>query len=91
MADDQAEVPFVLVGGPQGDLAGVLRLRYGTGPDDPITFILTIMPQYVAREMGKSPPVTYRDMTEYASQNADKLKGIASFQKGRGFTTHTLD
>lgn len=78
-------------GDPQGDMGGMLRLRYGAGPDDPMPFVLTVSPQYVARETGKTPPVSFADMSKYVQQNADKLKGIASFEKGRGFTTHALD
>jgi hypothetical protein len=85
-----AKTDFDLIG-TAGDLGGNFRLRYGTGPDDPIPFILTLTPQYVAREIGKTPPPTFHEVQKYAQQNADKLKAIASFEKGRGFTTHTLD
>jgi hypothetical protein len=74
-----------------GDLGGIFRLRYGAGPDDPQPFVLTLTPQYVAREIGKAPPPTFHEIQKYAEQNADKLKAKASFEKGRGFTTLTLD
>jgi hypothetical protein len=51
-------------------------------------FILTLTPQYVARAIGKTTPT---DIRNYAEQYADKLKAIATFQKARGFTTHTLE
>jgi hypothetical protein len=89
MPDDKPA--FELIGGPQGDVAGMLRLRYGAGLHDPMPFVLTVTPQYVARETGKTPPVSFADISKYVQQNADKLKGIASFEKGRGFTTHTLE
>jgi len=51
-------------------------------------FILTLTPQYVARAIGKTAPT---DIQNYAEQNADKLKAIATVEKARGFTTHTLE
>jgi hypothetical protein len=45
----------------------------------------------VAREIGKTPPITFAEIQKYAQQNADKLKATAKFQKGRGLTTHTLE
>jgi|GEM_PF-5891435 hypothetical protein len=80
---------FKLIGTPRGDLGGNLRLRYGSGPDDPTPFILTLTPQYVARAIGKPP--TYAEIQKYAERNTDKLAAIAVFERGRGFTTHTLE
>ena len=71
-----------------GNPAGSFRLSYGTEPNDPMPFILTLTPHYVARAIGKTEPT---DIQNYAEQNADKLKGIATFEKARGFTTHTLE
>jgi hypothetical protein len=87
---DNAEPAFELIG-KQGELNGLLRLRYGSSPNDSMPFILTLTPQYVARELKKTPPLAFAEITKYAEQNADKLKGIASFQKQSGYTTHTLD
>lgn len=85
----EREPDFKLIGTPQGDLGGNLLLRYGSGRDDPIPFILTLTPQYVAREIGKTP--TFPEIQKYAEQNADELKAIATFEKGRRYTTHTLE
>ena len=71
--------------------SGLLDLRYGTGHDDPMPFILTLTPQYVAREVKKKPPVSYLKVQRYAERNADKLKAVAKFEKARGFNTHTLE
>jgi hypothetical protein len=38
---------FGLVG-EQGDISGHLRLAYASGPDDPMLFVLTLTPGYVA-------------------------------------------
>jgi hypothetical protein len=41
-------------------------------------FILTLTPHYVARAIGKTAPT---DIQNYAEQNADKLKAIATLKK----------
>jgi hypothetical protein len=75
--------------GTRGEPSGFVRLSYGTEPGDPMPFILTLTPQYVARAIGKTP--TFADIQKYAEQNADQLKNKATFEKARGFTTHTLE
>lgn len=74
-----------------GLFSGLRHLRYGTGHDDPVPFILTLTPEYVAREVRKKPPVSFLKIQRYAERNADKLKAIAKFEKARGFNTHTLE
>jgi len=56
-----------------------------------VPFILTLTPQYVAREIQKTLPVSYLKVQRYAERNADKLKAKAKFEKERGFSTHTLE
>jgi hypothetical protein len=73
-------------GGPNG----VLQLRYGSTPDDPLPFILTLTPQYVAHAVGKTLPIMIQDMQRYADQNADHLKATALHAKARGFSTEVL-
>lgn len=85
----EREPDFKLIGTPQGDLGGNLLLRYGSGPDDPIPFILMLTPEYVARKIGKTP--TFAEIQKFAEQNTDELKAKASFEKGRGFNTHVPD
>ena len=54
-------------------------------------FTLTLTPQYVAREIRKTLPVSYLKVQRYAERNADKLKAIAKVERERGFKTHTLE
>ena len=84
------EPKFQLIGS-DGLFSGLLRLRYGTGHDDPTPFTLTLTPQYVAREVKKAPPVSYLRVQRYAERNADKLKAIAKLERERGLNTHTLE
>jgi hypothetical protein len=44
------EPKFELIGS-DGLFSGLRHLRYGTSDDDPMPFILTLTPQYVAREI----------------------------------------
>jgi hypothetical protein len=74
----------------KGEPNGILRLRYGSGPDDPMPFILTLMPSYVAHELSKTLPITLQDIQEYARRNADKLKAIAQRVKDSGRNTEVL-
>jgi hypothetical protein len=72
------------------DPSGVFRIRYSSGVNDPLPFVLTVTLPYVARQLGRS--VSFAEISKYVEQNADKLKATASFAKiGRGFTTHTLE
>ena len=80
---------FELIGS-DGLFSGLRHLRYGTGHDDPTPFTLTLTPQYVAREIRKTLPVSYLKVQRYAQRNADKLKAIAKFEKERGVNAHTL-
>jgi len=80
---------FELIGS-DGLFSGLRHLRYGKGHDDPTPFTLTLTPQYVAREIRKTLPVSYLKVQRYAQRNADKLKAIAKFEKERGVNAHTL-
>ena len=80
---------FELIGS-DGQFSGLRHLRYGTGHDDPMPFTLTLTPQYVAREIRKTLPVSYLKVQRYAKRNADKLKAIAKFERERGVSAHTL-
>jgi len=53
MVDDvEPDLKFELISS-DGLFSGLRHLRYGTGHDDPMPFILTLTAQYVAREIGK--------------------------------------
>ncbi len=81
---------FEQIGKPEWDPSGVFRIRYGSGLNDPMPFVLTVTLPYVARELGRS--VSFAEISKYVEQNAEKLKGTARFAKiGQGFTTHTLE
>jgi hypothetical protein len=84
------EPKFQLIGS-DGLFSGLRHLRYGTGQDDPTPFTLTLTPQYLARAIQKTPPVSYLKVQRYAERNADKLKAKAKFEKERRFNTDTLE
>ena len=90
MQSSNENPPFEQIGKPLWEPSGVFRIRYGSGLDDPVPFVLTVTLPYVARELGKS--VSFAEISKYVEQNADTLKAKARFAKiGRGFTTHTLE
>ena len=74
---------FELIGD-ERNISGHLRLAYGSGPDDPMPFVLTLTPQYVARAMGKTPPITFHAIEKYAYDNAGDLRAMALLEKGSG-------
>jgi len=85
MSDVKAELQLI---GTRMEPSGFFHLSYGTEPSDTMPFILTLTPEYVGRAIGKT---NFTDIQEYAEQNADKLKDIATFEKAQGLTTHTLE
>ena len=91
MVDDVKPDPKFDLIGSAGLFSGLRDLRYGAGHDDPMPFTLTLTPQYVAREIRKTLSVSFLKIQRYAERNADKLKAIAKFEKGRGFNTRTLE
>ena len=70
---------FEKIGKPQWDPSGVFRIRYGSGLDDPLPFVLTVTLPYVARELGRS--VSFAEISKYVEQNAETLKATARFPK----------
>ena len=91
MVDDVKPHPQFELIGSDGLFSGFRHLRYGTGHDDPAPFTLTLTPQYVAREIKRTLPVSYLKVQRYAERNADKLKAIAKSEKERGSKRHTLE
>jgi len=90
-----------------GDISGKLRLIYGSGPTDPAPFVLTLTrklrlsdfscpdlveaPQYVARALGTTPPVSFHEIEKYADDNAGDLREMAFQEKGTGRFSLTLE
>jgi hypothetical protein len=74
---------FELVG-EHGDTSGHLRVAHGTSPDDPMLFVLTLTPGYVARVMENMPPGTPEEVTRYAYDNAGDLRAMALREKDSG-------
>ena len=68
----------------------MLRLRYGSRRDDPMPFILTLTPSYVAHAIGKTPPIMLQ-IQEYVQRNAEHLKSVAHNAKMRGLNAQVLE
>jgi hypothetical protein len=74
---------FELIG-KQSVISGHLRLTYGSGTDDPLPFVITLTPQYVARAIRKTAPVSFNEIERYADENAGDLRAMALLEKGTG-------
>ena len=46
------------------DASATIKFKYGSGTLDPRPFVLTLLPQYVARELGKTLPLRIGDITK---------------------------
>jgi hypothetical protein len=72
---------FELIGSESDPINGNLRLKYGAGPDDPLPFILTLTPSYVARQMQQILPISHQDVVDYARRNKERLRITAQLAK----------
>jgi hypothetical protein len=81
---------FELIG-QQSDISGHLRLTYGSGTDDPLLFVITLTRQYVVRALGKTAPISFKELEKYAYDNAGDLKAMALLEKGGERLTLILD
>ena len=75
----------------ESDPKGNLRLKYGSGADDPLPFILTLTPSYVAREMQQIMPIPLQDVVDYARRNKERLRILAQLAKWEGLNTQVLE
>jgi hypothetical protein len=76
---------------PTDCLAACATFDMVQGKMTPRPFILTLTPQYVAREIKKALPVSYLRVQRYAERKADKLKAIAKYEREHGSNTRTLE
>ena len=74
---------FELIG-EEGDISGHLRLTYGSGTNDPLSFVITLTRQYVTRALGKMVPISFNEIEKYAYDNAGDLRAMALLEKGSG-------
>ena len=70
---------------------GNLRLKYGSGADDPQPFILTLTPSYVAREMQQNMPIPHQDVVDYARRNKERLRIMAQIAKSGRLNAQLLE
>jgi hypothetical protein len=67
-----------------------MRLRFGTSPDDPMPFILTVTPSYIAHKMQKTLPLSIIELQNYCDHNREALRKIAFNCKQRGKNAEVL-
>jgi hypothetical protein len=76
----------------EGDMrsGGLMRVYFGKSHDDPIPFILTVMPSYVARKTQKTLPLTIQELQNYCDDHREDLRQIALGCKQRVLNAETL-
>ena len=73
-----------------GDKEVGMRVYFGKSLDDPIPFILTITPGYVADKTGKTLPLKIQELQNYCTDKREELRKIAFNWKQRGLNTQVL-
>jgi hypothetical protein len=68
----------------------MIDLKYGEAFGDPHPFILTVTPEYVARETAKSLPISPSDLHAYILAHAATLRATAENCKARDLTCEVL-
>ena len=82
---------FVELISSDADPSGILRLKYGSKPDDPAPLVLTLTPCHVANEMQQILPIPPQDVVDYARRNKERLRNIAQAAKDRGLNAQVLE
>ena len=86
-----ADEPFVWIKSLGDERGWLMRVYFGKSPNDPMPFILTVMPGYVAHKLQKTiPPLTLQDIQNYCNDHREELRQIALWCKQGGRTTETL-
>ena len=85
-----ADEPFVWIKSLGDERSELMRIYFGRSPNDPMPFILTVMPEYVAHKIQKTLPLTIQDLENYCDAHQEELRQIALRCKQGGRTTETL-
>jgi hypothetical protein len=80
-----------LINSESDPISGNLRLKYGFGAGDPLPFVLTLTPSYVAREMQQIIPIPLQDVVDYARRNKERLRIMAQIAKEQGLSAQVLE
>jgi hypothetical protein len=73
-----------------GDVKSGMRMHFGKSNDDPIPFILTITPGYVAHQMQTTLPLKIQELQDYCKEKREELRKIALNCKQRGLNAEVL-
>jgi hypothetical protein len=63
---------------------GYMHLRFGKSLDDPMPFVLTVTPSYVAHKTQKTLPLNFIEVQNYCNDNREELRKVAFNCKQRG-------
>jgi len=73
-----------------GDIKSGMRMHFGKSIDDPIPFILTVTPRYVAHQMQTTLPLKIQELQHYCKEKREELRKIALNCKQRGLNAEVL-
>ena len=74
-----------------GDLKTGMRLQFGASRDDPIPFILTVTPSYIAHKTQRTLPLSITEVQDYCNNNREELRKTAFNCKQRGKNAEVLE
>ena len=69
---------------------GHMDLRFGRSHDDPMPFVLTVTPSYVAHKTQKTLPLNIIELQKYCNDNREALRKVAFNCKQRGKNAEVL-
>jgi hypothetical protein len=81
---EQKYEDFLWISSTGDQRSGNMQIRFGKGGGDPIPFILTVTPAYVANKIQKTLPINIIDIQNYCDKNKEDLRKIAFNCKQRG-------
>jgi hypothetical protein len=73
-----------------GDQTSGMRMHFGNSIDDPIPFILTVTPRYVAHQMQTTLPLKTQELQRYCKEKREDLRKIALHCKQSGLNAEVL-
>ena len=84
---EQKYQEFVWIDTRSDKTTGIIYLRFGKSLDDPMPFVLTVTPSYVAQKM----QTTRREVHNYCNENREALRKVAFNCKQHGKNAEVLE
>ena len=82
---------FVWIDTRSDKTTGIIYLRFGKSLDDPMPFVLTVTPSYVAQKMQTTRRLRMIEVHNYCNENREALRKIAFNCKQHGKNAEVLE